>query len=403
MPTAHPLDALDVIISSSSDLVYSSSSSTSSYPRSPSSSSRPSLSTRFFSTFTASDSPSLSMSQPIPSISSSASAPSSPSLAPASPATRFSAVLSLYSPSQASSGCWSGPPLARHRLRLLMYTSKPMLLLVFAVQLLLHTAYLAASILLLARPSLLTDLLQGEERPFAFPCLQYLPVFLIARSAVSIPLLARRIRLMKRWQSTWVDSAVCATTLALTCVLAMLSLLALASLPSSLSVMYSLAWVLVGSLLLLAGWQLVLYAVLLLFFRMDNLTLCTPMLPLNTLDYVDAEESKPQRNEGLTPDQLQALPLSAYEGGRDDACCAVCMDDVAVGDMQRELRCGHCYHQACIDRWLLKKRSCPLCVRAVRVSSRSSSEWTVEMVDRAKPDEEDEEDEEAPEISTSGE
>ena len=67
--------------------------------------------------------------------------------------------------------------------------------------------------------------------------------------------------------------------------------------------------------------------------------------------------------------------------------CAVCMDDVEVGQTQRVLRCGHAYHQPCVDQWLLKKRVCPLCVQAVRPAPTqpSASEWMVEMVERVKP------------------
>ena len=269
-----------------------------------------------------------------------------------------------------------------------MYTNPPFLTCLFSLQLVLHVVYLAASILLLAHPSLVTDLLEGRDAPFAFGCLQYLPAFLVVRSMICIPITVRRLWLMRRWQSMWIDAAVCSLLLASTCMLSTLSLIAVAQLPSSTAWMYSASWVLVGSLLLLAGWQLAMYAVLLLFFRLEALTISTPMLPLSLHYYenMQPDDSKP-KFEGLTPEQLQALPLSTYEGGREDPVCAVCMDDVEVGQRQRVLKCGHAYHQPCVDEWLLKKRVCPLCVQAVRPSESRSSvgEWMVEMVDRVKP------------------
>ena len=31
------------------------------------------------------------------------------------------------------------------------------------------------------------------------------------------------------------------------------------------------------------------------------------------------------------------------------------------GDEARQLPCGHTFHRACVDDWLLKRRKCPLC------------------------------------------
>ncbi|KAJ2778782.1 hypothetical protein H4R18_004405, partial [Coemansia javaensis] len=57
---------------------------------------------------------------------------------------------------------------------------------------------------------------------------------------------------------------------------------------------------------------------------------------------------------------------SGHAGGWDaDAReCAICLDDIAPGDVIRSLPCPHVFHAACIDRWLLSQSStCPLCKR----------------------------------------
>ncbi|WOH14501.1 hypothetical protein DCAR_0934020 [Daucus carota subsp. sativus] len=42
--------------------------------------------------------------------------------------------------------------------------------------------------------------------------------------------------------------------------------------------------------------------------------------------------------------------------------CAVCLHDVANGEMCRKLpQCEHCFHVDCIDVWLRCHLSCPLC------------------------------------------
>ncbi|XP_030514736.1 putative RING-H2 finger protein ATL69 [Rhodamnia argentea] len=42
--------------------------------------------------------------------------------------------------------------------------------------------------------------------------------------------------------------------------------------------------------------------------------------------------------------------------------CAVCLHDVAAGERYRRLwGCGHCFHAECIDAWLGRHATCPLC------------------------------------------
>ncbi|KAJ1946839.1 hypothetical protein GGF37_000888 [Kickxella alabastrina] len=44
--------------------------------------------------------------------------------------------------------------------------------------------------------------------------------------------------------------------------------------------------------------------------------------------------------------------------------CAICLDEIHVGDVIRTLPCPHIFHSSCIDRWLLYQSSfCPLCKR----------------------------------------
>ncbi|RKO93732.1 putative anaphase-promoting complex subunit, partial [Blyttiomyces helicus] len=40
----------------------------------------------------------------------------------------------------------------------------------------------------------------------------------------------------------------------------------------------------------------------------------------------------------------------------------VCLESFEEDTLVRTLSCGHLFHRACIDRWLLQKiASCPLC------------------------------------------
>lgn len=42
--------------------------------------------------------------------------------------------------------------------------------------------------------------------------------------------------------------------------------------------------------------------------------------------------------------------------------CAICLQNAAEGDKMRRLTaCSHCFHAECIDPWLEKRSTCPLC------------------------------------------
>jgi len=41
--------------------------------------------------------------------------------------------------------------------------------------------------------------------------------------------------------------------------------------------------------------------------------------------------------------------------------CTICIDDYKVGNIVRQLKCSHTFHQACIDKWLTTNKMCPNC------------------------------------------
>jgi len=71
----------------------------------------------------------------------------------------------------------------------------------------------------------------------------------------------------------------------------------------------------------------------------------------------------------LPGDSSQAATPDDGEYGNDE--CPVCLCSLAAGDQLREIPCGHKYHAACIDRWLIRREyangipSCPLCKKEV--------------------------------------
>ena len=57
----------------------------------------------------------------------------------------------------------------------------------------------------------------------------------------------------------------------------------------------------------------------------------------------------------------------------DDGDCSICLEKLADGDdVTTVLRCGHSFHAGCLDAWLRRKFSCPLCKSRARRRSRVS-------------------------------
>ena len=46
--------------------------------------------------------------------------------------------------------------------------------------------------------------------------------------------------------------------------------------------------------------------------------------------------------------------------------CPICQcDEYEDGDVVRRLQCRHTFHSECVDSWLARKKSCPLCQRNI--------------------------------------
>ncbi|GJM91366.1 hypothetical protein PR202_ga07729 [Eleusine coracana subsp. coracana] len=76
--------------------------------------------------------------------------------------------------------------------------------------------------------------------------------------------------------------------------------------------------------------------------------------------------------KGLPADALSQLPeITIAEDNTVDAAgdalgCSVCLQDFRVGEPARRLPgCRHVFHVTCIDCWLVRHGSCPLCRRDI--------------------------------------
>jgi hypothetical protein len=75
-----------------------------------------------------------------------------------------------------------------------------------------------------------------------------------------------------------------------------------------------------------------------------------------------------------------AVHVAAASPDAEEHTCAVCLCDLEPGDLLRALACGHSYHTACVDPWLLESQTCPLCKDNVVVRAQLGAVATITTV-----------------------
>ncbi|XP_052195746.1 NEP1-interacting protein 1-like [Diospyros lotus] len=75
-------------------------------------------------------------------------------------------------------------------------------------------------------------------------------------------------------------------------------------------------------------------------------------------------------SKGLPGDSVEKIPKititsnNNVDASGEKASCSVCLQDFQLGETVRSLpHCHHMFHLPCIDKWLVRHGSCPLCRR----------------------------------------
>ncbi|KAI3738874.1 hypothetical protein L2E82_29098 [Cichorium intybus] len=71
------------------------------------------------------------------------------------------------------------------------------------------------------------------------------------------------------------------------------------------------------------------------------------------------------RHGGATRAQINNLPESKVQAENLQEC-SICLETPTIGETIRHLPCLHRFHKACIDPWLRRKTSCPVCKSSIR-------------------------------------
>ncbi|WOK92763.1 hypothetical protein Cni_G01454 [Canna indica] len=80
---------------------------------------------------------------------------------------------------------------------------------------------------------------------------------------------------------------------------------------------------------------------------------------LVTLDDFSYQQS------GASASQINSLPQSVIQSTSNVEACVICLEPPTVGDVIHHLPCLHKFHKECIDTWLRRRTSCPVCKSGV--------------------------------------
>ncbi|KAJ0829350.1 putative transcription factor C2H2 family [Helianthus annuus] len=77
-------------------------------------------------------------------------------------------------------------------------------------------------------------------------------------------------------------------------------------------------------------------------------------------DNVDSALVQPPASKRAV-DDLLSVTMTIKDHEDNNAHCAVCKDEIGVGEMAKQLPCAHHYHGDCIVPWLRIRNTCPVC------------------------------------------
>ena len=61
----------------------------------------------------------------------------------------------------------------------------------------------------------------------------------------------------------------------------------------------------------------------------------------------------------------------------DMGTCSICLEDYQVGDEKKSLSCPHAFHKGCIDQWLKRVASCPVCKAEVCMKAKPTADENI--------------------------
>jgi hypothetical protein len=99
-----------------------------------------------------------------------------------------------------------------------------------------------------------------------------------------------------------------------------------------------------------------------------------PMNPFEFFNMVAANGGMEQQPQRVSEESIHQLPTRVYKSSEErrnnstsnESCsCSICLSNFDDGDTIKMLPCFHQFHSPCIDRWLTRSTTCPVCKHSV--------------------------------------